>query len=465
MDRVQVFPGAIPLETDILNTNKNAMIGLSKLAIAMLGASTQVNGLTCAPNSPAALNVIVGPGEIYSMQNIDSTAYSSLPADTAHTILKQGILLDAATLATPAPATAGQSINYLIQAAFAETDSGAVVLPYYNASNPATAYSGPAGAGTTNNTVRKGVLTVTVKSGIAATTGSQTTPAADSGCVGLYAVTVANGQSTVQSGNIAALATAPFITPLSGYAKVISAGTVVGSIRNARMSVATASASATFMADEVVLETALGGTPYRIAGFSGAINLASTGAGGMDTGTAPANGFVALYAIFNTTTLASALLAVNATSAAAPQVYAGANMPSGYTASALVSVWPTNGSSQFIAGIQADRAISFAQRVIYSSTSIPTTPTSLSIAGAVPFNARVIHGTGGTGSATTAQVYGLYISADGVLNVQQITGYTVAGGATGANFRVVLTTPQTVFYNGSVGSGTTFNLNVTGYEF
>lgn len=213
MDRVQVFPGAIPLETDILSTNKNAMIGLSKLAIAMLGASTQVNGLACTPNSPAALNVIVGPGEIYSMQNIDSTAYSSLPADTAHTILKQGILLDAATLATPAPATAGQSINYLIQAAFAETDSGAVVLPYYNASNPSTAYSGPANAGTTNNTVRKGAYIVTAKAGISAATGSQTTPAPDAGYVGLYSVTVANGQATVVAGNIAQLSTALFISP------------------------------------------------------------------------------------------------------------------------------------------------------------------------------------------------------------------------------------------------------------
>jgi hypothetical protein len=77
------------------------------------------------------------------------------------------------------------------------------------------------------------------------------------------------------------------------------------------------------------------------------VNLATTGAGGMDSGAAPNNGFVAIYAIYNPTTGASALLARNATAAAQPTVYGGANMPAGYTASALISVWPTNASGQF----------------------------------------------------------------------------------------------------------------------
>ncbi|MFC6519764.1 hypothetical protein ACFQAT_10540 [Undibacterium arcticum] len=213
MDRQLIYPGQIPLETDLLGTNKNAMIGLSKLAAAILGISVQLNGLACNPNSPAALNVVISPGEIYSLQNIDGTAYSSIAADTTHTILKQGILLDAVTLAAPAPGTAGQSINYLVQATYLDTDATPVVLPYYNASNPSQAYSGPANAGTTNNTVRKGQCNVTIKAGIAATTGSQTTPAADSGYTGLYVVTVANGQATVVAGNISTLAGAPFISP------------------------------------------------------------------------------------------------------------------------------------------------------------------------------------------------------------------------------------------------------------
>lgn len=213
MKRQIIYPGQIPLETDLLGAQKNTMIALSKLTAAIIGTATQVNGLACAPNSPAALNVVIAPGEIYSLQNIDGTAYSSIAADTAHSIMKQGILLDAVTLACAAPGTAGQSINYLIQAAFSEVDSGAVVLPYYNASNPSTAYSGPAGAGTTNNTVRDGTVVLSAKAGISAATGSQVTPAADAGYTGLYVVTVANGQTTITSGNISTLASAPIMSP------------------------------------------------------------------------------------------------------------------------------------------------------------------------------------------------------------------------------------------------------------
>lgn len=210
MDRKQIFPGQIPLETDLLGTNKNVMIALGKLAAAVFGTGNYINGLTVGPNSPAALNVVVQPGELYSLQNVDNSAYSSIAADTTHQIVKQGILMDSVTLSTSAPATVGYSVNYLIQAAFSEVDTDAVVLPYYNASNPTQAYSGPAGAGTTNNTTRKNTISLSAKAGIAAATGTQTTPAADAGYIGLCVVTVANGQTSVTSGNISVVAGAPY---------------------------------------------------------------------------------------------------------------------------------------------------------------------------------------------------------------------------------------------------------------
>lgn len=70
------------------------MIALSKLAAALLGVSTMVNGLAAVPTWPASLNVSVGQGQIYSSQNVDGTAYSSIAADTMHQIVKQGISLD-----------------------------------------------------------------------------------------------------------------------------------------------------------------------------------------------------------------------------------------------------------------------------------------------------------------------------------------------------------------------------------
>lgn len=211
-DRKIVYPDSIPLESDILKTNKNAMLGVAELSRTVLGTSTLLDGFACTPNSPAALNVIVGAGRIYQLQNVDATDYGSILADTTHNTVKQGQFWDAVTLSTPAPATAGFSVVYLVQIALQEIDSTPVVLPYYNAANPSVAYSGPGNTGVAQNTERLCRAVVSIKTGVAATTGTQATPAADAGYTGAWAITVANGQTTVTSPNIVALTTAPFIT-------------------------------------------------------------------------------------------------------------------------------------------------------------------------------------------------------------------------------------------------------------
>ncbi|BBH11693.1 gp53-like domain-containing protein [Chromobacterium haemolyticum] len=211
MDRQIVYPGAIPLETDILNTNKNMMIALSKLSAAVLGTSTIANGFAVTPTAPASLQVNVAAGEIYGMANIDATAYSSLAADTTHAVLKQGIALDPQLLTLTAPGTSGYSVNYLVQATYQDQDANAVALPYYNSSNPSQPWSGPDNTGQTQYTARKGVAVVQAKAGIAAATGSQQTPAPDSGYIGLYVVTVAYGQAQITTSNISLYANAPFI--------------------------------------------------------------------------------------------------------------------------------------------------------------------------------------------------------------------------------------------------------------
>lgn len=212
VDRMQVYLGQVPLETDLLQTNKFAMIGLAKLASAILGSGPVLHSLPCTPGT--GLTVSVGAGQIYQLANIDTTAYSSLAADTTHQILKQGILLDPVALSCPAPATAGQSINYMVQIGFQENDTGPTVLQYYNASNPSVPFVGPAGAGSSNATVRSGQCVVQVKAGAAAATGSQTTPSPDSGFIAAYVVTVAQGASSITSGNIAVASGAPFLAGL-----------------------------------------------------------------------------------------------------------------------------------------------------------------------------------------------------------------------------------------------------------
>lgn len=225
MDRVLIYPSAIPQDLDLLNTNKNTMVSLGMLMQAIFGTSTYVDGLNCTPTAPASLSVNVEGGSIYSLEEIDATAYGSIAADTTDQIVKQGIIIGSTNFATPAPGTVGQSVVYLVQAAFQETDGGSTVLPYYNSSDPSSPYSGPANSGQPQNTVRQDICHLSLKTGVAATTGTQVTPAPDAGYVGLWAITVANGQSTVTSGNIVQLSTAPFISPkLTGMIAAIQAG-------------------------------------------------------------------------------------------------------------------------------------------------------------------------------------------------------------------------------------------------
>lgn len=225
MDRQIVYPGQIPLETDLLNTNKFAMTGLAKLAAAILGENTCLFGLACTPSMPASMTVNVGEGQIYSLQNIDGAAYSSLPADTTNSIVKQGLLMAPMAFTLKAPVTAGQSINYLIQVAYSDVDSGPTVLPYYNAVNPAIAYSGPDNAGTAQSTIRSGICHVTLKAGIAAVKGSQMTPSPDAGYTSAWVITVHYGDRVIDAEAIRHADGAPFL-PADGIISAIQQGSL-----------------------------------------------------------------------------------------------------------------------------------------------------------------------------------------------------------------------------------------------
>lgn len=243
---------------------------------------------------------------------------------------------------------------------------------------------------------------------------------------------------------------------------------IVGSSRSLTMAVATASATATLTADEVIVETALGGIRYCLSSFSKSINLATTGAGGMDTGTAPVSGYVAVYAIYNPTTATSALLGVNATSAVAPEIYGGANMPSGYTASALVSVWPSNSSSQFVIGLQYNRTISIGEVQVLNSNTNVGGGTSLSISSAVPKNAKRVGGS--LGSSTTSVPasfdFNVYMNTSFV-GLKRTSGILSSASNSVINgFSTAIQTAQTIYYAASVSTGTpTHRMFISEYDF
>lgn len=211
MDRNLIYPGSIPLDTDLLNLNRNTMIAIGYLAQAVLGGAPVVDGLACSPTVPASMMVTISPGSIAQSSVVDSLAFGSLPA-SSDPLVKLGVTLTATNFTLTAPTTSGQSINYVIQAAFQESDAEPVVLPYYNSANPAQPYTGPGNSGAAQNTLRAQRVQLLMKSGMPAQSGSQTTPPVDDGWVGLYVIPVTYGQTAIAAGDIVALPTAPFLT-------------------------------------------------------------------------------------------------------------------------------------------------------------------------------------------------------------------------------------------------------------
>ena len=202
MDRIMVYPGGIPLDTDILATNRNVMIALGYLAQMVLGSNPVVDGLICSPTVPASMAVSVSPGSIAQLSVVDAAPYGSMPADTAEALVKMGINLSAAAFTVQAPVVPGQSTNCLIEATLQETDVSPVTLPYYNAANPAQPFTGPSNSGLPQATRRAQQVQLQLKAGTPATTGTQVTPSADTGWVPLYVITVAYGQTTVDTTSI-----------------------------------------------------------------------------------------------------------------------------------------------------------------------------------------------------------------------------------------------------------------------
>lgn len=216
MDRIKGRPLELLLqlvrENDLLRTNRFALSGLGWLARAALGDGPVLDGLACTPGE--GLTVEVAPGALYQTAATDPTTYEDLPPDL-RPVLKQGLMLDSAVLACPAPATPGQSIAYLVQASFAEAD---VERP-------------DGGGGAAETVIRADQCLVSIKAGVAAATGSEKPPEPDAGAIGTWVVTVASDAVGVEPGDIALYAGAPFVTVKLPWAAPINSPVFTGDPR------------------------------------------------------------------------------------------------------------------------------------------------------------------------------------------------------------------------------------------
>ena len=184
------------------------MVGLGFSTQMAAGTSMTATGLAISATSPASLTINIGAGAITQLTEVDASGFGSLAADT-NNLVKVGINQTSTPFTLTAPATSGQSINYLIEATFQEQDGTPVVLPYVNPSNPADPYSGPSNSGVAQNTVRAQTVSLQLLAGAAANAGTQGTPSTTAGWAPLYIITVNHGQTTITSWTLAP--GAPFI--------------------------------------------------------------------------------------------------------------------------------------------------------------------------------------------------------------------------------------------------------------
>lgn len=232
---------------------------------------------------------------------------------------------------------------------------------------------------------------------------------------------------------------------------------LAGDSRNLLAVLGTAGKSVSFTFDEAFVKSSLGGPGYVVTGTGGlTINTAGTGAGGMDTGTPVVTGYVAVYLIVNTSTGAKALLAQNEPSGGATTIYGGANMPSGYTASGLLSCLATDSSGNFKAFTQINRDIGIAQTTYV--LSVNASPTLISIATAVPKTAKSCDGNLVVGSSSAGSNVGVVLqSTSSAGNSKTIAASAVLGAAGGQNSsfaNLPILTAQSIWYTSSNTLGT-----------
>lgn len=194
--------------------------------------------------------------------------------------------------------------------------------------------------------------------------------------------------------------------------------------------------TSSFSAKSVVVQDANGNT-RRLTSWSATVNSASSGAGGLDTGSIASSTWYYIYAIFNpTTNTKSILMSASATSP---------TLPSGYTfVSGVLGAIFTDGSAHFLGFIQYGRQVQYVvgnnlsavRQMASGSAGSLSSPTwaSVAIGNYVPTAvAATIKGslaayTGGSGGNAMAAPNNSYGAWNASTNAPPVS----AGGSQGA---------------------------------
>ncbi|WP_010510047.1 hypothetical protein [Komagataeibacter europaeus] len=191
MDRQIVYPAQIPLDSDQLNAQRNAYVGLGQLAAMAYGWSTvAASGFACVPGTGLAL--VIAPGSLLAPGVVDASAYGTLAAISS-ALVRQYASRDPVALAV-----LGAGATYTVYVTPATVDTDDTVLPFYNAADPSVTYAGADNSGKTAPTVRQDMAQI----GIGASMPDGAYP--------LWTITVPAGATSITADMIAQAAGAPF---------------------------------------------------------------------------------------------------------------------------------------------------------------------------------------------------------------------------------------------------------------
>lgn len=209
MDRQIVYPGSIPLDTDLLNIQRSTLSALGALTQSIFGSQPIADGLICTPAS-SGYGVVIQPGTLSMLVPLDQAPFGSLSI-AGNPIMKTGVVVN--PIPIPLQATPDQTmvLSWLIQAALIEVDDQPLTLQYWNSTTPSIPFSGPNNSGSAQNTRRRTQLVVNVKSSSPVPFGAFAPPSPDPGFVGLYGVTTWIGKASTTIDDISALPGSPLL--------------------------------------------------------------------------------------------------------------------------------------------------------------------------------------------------------------------------------------------------------------
>ena len=248
---------------------------------------------------------------------------------------------------------------------------------------------------------------------------------------------------------------------------------LIGDSTDARINNSSAaSASITYTATQLHVGTALNGLMYRLSSLNSTFTTtAANGIGGMDTGAAPASGWIALYEMYNPTTGVAGLMG-QTVSSAPTRYYSGTHAPSGYAASALVGVVPTTSGGLVAQCAVRGNSVDIPAVLVINATTLNSSFTAQSIANAVPQGAKTVSG---LLSVTGVSMQNGYIQISGYSNglsyrqcLLSTPTTTSPGSGIDEGFNdVALSTSQTLYYATGAASVTGFNATaqINSYTF